>query len=79
MSQEKEAQFAFSTEYSYNVFHADEHFDVYFWRKNEHGAWVRQDYWSYACGIFPFQKALAHSLANKKIQKLRNLYDAVPI
>ena len=79
MSQGKEALFAFSTEYSYNIFHADEHSDVYLWQRNEHGAWVRKDYWSYSCGIFPFQKAIAHSLADKRIRKLRELYGAIPI
>jgi len=72
-------RYGFDTEYSYNIFDADEHFDVNLWVMTDNGSWKRVDYWSYACGIFEFQRSIAHARAAKKIKTLRALYDAEPI
>lgn len=73
------SKYGFDTEYTYNAFHADEHYEVNLWRYTKKGNWKLVDYWSYACGIFPFERSIAHARAERRIKKLRLVYGAEPI
>jgi hypothetical protein len=69
----KKKRYWIDTNYSYNVFGADEHYVVYlmYGRKGEEMKTI--NYWSYSTFM---KERLAHALAERKIRKLRLTYDA---
>lgn len=70
----KQGNYYFSTEYSYNVFGADEHLNVILWKLTSKG-YKRIDNWSYSTFML---KAIATRRAESRIMRLRNVYGAIP-
>jgi hypothetical protein len=70
-------KYAWSTDYSYNVFGANEHYEVTLYRLNSKGTkWKPVQTWSF--GTF-MMGSIAHARAEKRIQKLRRVYGAEAI
>lgn len=66
------ARYAWSARYSYNCFGADEHYEVTLYKLNSKGTkWKAVQSWSYSTFL---KSKLAHSLAERRISKLRNIY-----
>jgi hypothetical protein len=71
------SQYAWSTDYSYNVFGADEHYEVTLYRLNGKGTkWKPIQTWSYSTFMM---ERLAHNRAEKRISKLKRVYGAKAI
>lgn len=65
----------FSTEYSYNVFGADEHLNVVLWKEGNKN-YKRINTWSYSTFMM---NSLANRRAESRIKRLKNVYEAVPL
>lgn len=62
------------TKYVTNVFGADEHYVVILLKRNSEGEYKRVNSWSYSTQLTP---RLGHARAERRIVKLRKVYDAV--
>lgn len=70
-------EYAWSTEYTYNVFGADEHYEVTLYRSSKSGKnWKPVQSWAYSTFMMD---RIAHNRAEKRIQKLKRVYGAVAI
>jgi hypothetical protein len=65
--------YSIDTYYTYNVFGADEHYNVRLSRLKKNGKYETINVWSYSTFM---KERLAHSLAERKIRKLKATYDA---
>ncbi|OZB88947.1 MAG: hypothetical protein B7X41_05435 [Microbacterium sp. 14-71-5] len=72
-----EREYAWSLDYDYNVFGADEHVVVTLWRLGRSKRkWRAIDRWRYSTFL---TSSGAHRRAERRIRKLRQTYDAVAI
>lgn len=68
------SRYRWSMDYQYNVFDADEHVVVSLWRLNKKGSkYLCLNSWAYSTF---FSNSIAHKRAEKRITKLRQVYDA---
>ena len=75
MSKNQKPLYVWDTDYTYNVFNADEHFCVTLYRLTKKGHYKEVNTWSYST----FMKSrIAHAQGERRIRKLAQTYGAVP-
>lgn len=71
------ARYAFDRDYTYNTFGANEHIEVTLYKLNKKGTkWKPIQSWSFSTF---FKERIAEAQAERRIRKLRSVYNAEAI